>query len=78
VVELEVKHHLRPLSTEGARIAFLVARDGEQATFDWVRRTLVIYRRAVLDPSHFAASAHYRPRFLASCSDFRRWLAGLR
>ena len=60
---------------EAARIAFLLARDGDASTLAWVRRTLGIYRRAVLDPQHFASTPEYRRRFLASCADFRRWLA---
>jgi hypothetical protein len=40
----------------------------------WVQRTLAIYRRAVLDPKHFASTPDYRRLFLASCADFRRWL----
>lgn len=60
---------------ERFRIAFLVARDGEAAAAAWVRRTLAIYRRAVLSPSHFASTPDYRRRFLATCADFRRWLA---
>ena len=59
---------------EAARIAFLLERDGDVSTLAWVRRTLGIYRRAVLDSRHFA-STEYRRRFLASCADFRRWLA---
>jgi hypothetical protein len=59
---------------EAARISLLLARDGEHATREWVRRTLGIYRRAVLDPRHFASTGDYRRRFLASCLDFRRWL----
>lgn len=65
-------------TNESSRIAFLQARDGEAATLAWVRRTLAIYRRAVLDPSHFASSAAYRRRFLESCAEFRHWLAGRR
>lgn len=60
---------------ERFRIGFLVARDGEAAAAAWVRRTLAIYRRAVLDPRHFASKPDYRRLFLASCADFRRWLA---
>ncbi len=60
---------------EARRIALLLARDGEAATREWVERTLAIYRRAVLDPSHFASSHEYRARFLVSCACFRRWLA---
>ena len=61
-------------SAEAGRIGLLVARDGEEATRDWVRRTLAIYRRAVLDPGHFASTGGYRARFLISCAAFRRWL----
>lgn len=60
---------------ERFRIGLLVARDGEAAAVAWVRRTLAIYRRAVLHPQHFASKPDYRRRFLASCADFRRWLA---
>jgi len=63
---------------EADRIALLVARDGEEATIAWVKRTLAIYRRAVLDPAHFASLPEYRREFLASCADFRRWLAARR
>lgn len=63
------------LRVEAARIAFLLERDGDAATLVWVKRTLGIYRRAVLDPGHFASTAEYRRLFLASCADFRRWLA---
>ena len=60
---------------ERFRIGFLVARDGEAAAGAWVRRTLAFYRRAVLDPRHFASTPDHRRLFLASCADFRRWLA---
>ena len=63
---------------EAGRIAFLLGRDGEAQTLAWVRRTLGIYRRAVLDPRHFASTAGYRRQYLASCADFRRWLASCR
>ncbi|MGH8689361.1 MAG: hypothetical protein ACREVQ_16790 [Burkholderiales bacterium] len=60
---------------ERFRIAFLVERDGEAAALAWVKRTLGIYRRAVLDRGHFASTPVYRRLFLASCADFRRWLS---
>lgn len=60
--------------TESGRIALLLARDGEEATHEWVKRTYAIYRSAVLDPRHFASTGDYRRGFLASCADFRRWL----
>lgn len=65
-------------SIEAARIALLLVRDGDEAAIAWVKRTLAIYRRAVLDPAHFASLPEYRREFLASCADFRRWLAARR
>jgi hypothetical protein len=62
-------------SAEAARIALLLQRDGLTTTSTWVRRTLAIYGRAVLDRRHFAHTAEYRLRFIASCLEFRCWLA---
>lgn len=59
---------------EVARIEFLLQRDGAAVTLVWVRRTLMIYRRSVLDRRHFAHAIEYRHRFIASCLSFRRWL----
>ena len=52
----------------------LLERDGLEATRAWEKHTLGTYRRAVLDPSHFASRPEYRRMYLASCADFRRWL----
>jgi hypothetical protein len=60
---------------EAARIEFLLQREGHASTVIWVRRTLAIYRRAVLDHRHFAHTADYRAKFIASYLDFRHWLA---
>ncbi len=60
---------------EASRIEFLLRRDGVAATLIWVRRTLAIYRRSVLDRRHFAHNTEYRLKFIASCLEFRRWLA---
>lgn len=65
----------RASDAETARIAFLRQRDGAAAALGWVRRTLAIYRRAVLDRRHFAHDARFRASFVASCLVFRRWLA---
>jgi hypothetical protein len=59
---------------ETSRIEFLLQRDGAAATLLWVRRTLAIYRRSVLDRRHFAHTAEYRLKFVASFLEFRRWL----
>ena len=64
----------RVRSAEASRIELLLRRDGLAATSIWVRRTLAIYRRAVLDRRHFAHTAEYRLRFVASCLEFRCWL----
>ncbi len=68
----------RARRAEAARIEFLLRRDGAAATLAWVRRTLAIYRRAVLDRRHFARSAECRLKFVASCLEFRSWLAANR
>lgn len=65
----------RAREAEASRIAFLLQRDGAAATLIWVRRTLAVYRRSVLDRGHFARTADYRLQFVASCLEFRRWLA---
>ena len=59
---------------EDARIRFLLERDGLQATAAWVRRTLRIYRRAVLDKSHHGSSDGFRRGYIESYCDFKRWL----
>ncbi len=59
---------------EASRIRFLLARDGAVATRNWVRRTLAIYRSAVINRQHFAHSGSYRKEFLLSILVFRRWL----
>jgi hypothetical protein len=59
---------------EVSRIEFLLQRDGAAATLIWVQRTLAIYRRSVPDRRHFAHTAEYRLKFVASCMEFRRWL----
>lgn len=62
-------------SVEASRVEFLLDRDGIDATLIWVRRTLMIYRRALLDRRHFAHATEYRRKFVASCLGFRCWLA---
>lgn len=59
---------------EKARIELLVRRDGPVAAIQWVRRTLGIYRRAVLDKRHFASTGEYRRAFIESYCQFKRWL----
>ncbi len=60
---------------ETSRIEFLLQRDGAAATRIWVRCTLAIYLRSVLNRRHFAHTNEYRRKFVASCLSFRSWLA---
>lgn len=60
--------------SEHARVEFLIKRDGLQHTTEWVRRTMQIYRRAVLSKGHFAHSHPYRHRFIVAYLEFKRWL----
>lgn len=62
---------------EAARIDFLVRRDGQAAAARWIRRTLGIYRRAVLDRRHFASKAEYRRSFVESYCEFKLWLTAM-
>lgn len=60
--------------TEEGRIRFLVLRGGEAQTIVWVKRTLRIYRAAVLDEGHYARSSPFRHGFIESYCDFKQWL----
>ncbi|MFC5429838.1 hypothetical protein ACFPTO_13675 [Paraburkholderia denitrificans] len=59
---------------ENNRIAFLVARDGMSATTEWVRRTMIIYRQAVLTKGHYANGHQYRREFILAYCAFKKWL----
>ncbi len=76
-----MEHHpiaARDYPREHGRIAFLLQRDGRDATVRWVRSTLRIYRRAVLNKRHFAGTPYYRYRFIGAYCDFKRWLGSAR
>ena len=60
--------------SEHARVEFLIERDGLQQNTAWVRRTMQIYRRAVLSKGHFAHYHPYRHRFIVAYLEFKRWL----
>lgn len=64
--------------SEQRRIDFLLQRDGPEPTVAWVRRTLRIYRRAVLDDRHFAGRDEWRRKFIAGYCEFKRWLQAQR
>jgi hypothetical protein len=62
--------------SEHDRLAFLLGRDGHEATQEWARRTMQIYRRAVLAHGHFARLPKYRRRFIESYCELKRWVTG--
>jgi len=62
-------------TVEQERIDFLVRRDGVDSAIEWVRRTMRIYRQAVLNKRHHASMPDYRPRFIVSYCTFKAWLA---
>jgi hypothetical protein len=62
-------------SSERQRLAFLVQRDGAEAAAEWARRTMRIYRRALLAHGHFARAPEYRRRFVEAYCEFKRWIA---
>lgn len=66
---------MAPNTSESERIAFLLRRDGYEATRAWVERTLNIYREAVQGGDRHAADARYRALFERSIEEFARWLA---
>lgn len=61
---------------ESERIAFLLERDGLEATRAWVERTIAIYRRALADPKHYANDSSYKPRFERAVRELEEWLSG--
>ncbi|HSE01403.1 MAG TPA: hypothetical protein VLB72_11785 [Burkholderiales bacterium] len=67
----------RVLDSEQGRLDFLVQRDGPAAAVEWARRTMGIYRRAVLDKRHFASKGEYRRLFVESYCEFKRWLTAM-
>lgn len=62
---------------EADRIAFVLRRDGPAAARLWAQQTYRIYRRALLGKIPalaFVRSPQYRPKFIASCVELRRFL----
>lgn len=70
----EIVPGVRQMVSEESRIRFLRQRDGDAAAIAWVKRTLAIYRSAVLDKSHHASTAGFRRGYIESYCEFKRWL----
>lgn len=52
----------------------IVARSGRTAARHYARQTLRIYRRAVLNPAHFASTTQYRRAFIVSYLFYKHYL----
>lgn len=65
------RRYPRRSSTHQDGVEFLIQRDGLDVAIDWVRRTMQIYRRAVLGKRHFASTADYRRMFIESYCEFK-------
>lgn len=59
---------------ESGRIAFLLQRDGFEATRKWVERTVGIYKAALAEKSGYGADPIYRPRLERAIREFEEWL----
>lgn len=56
------------------RINFIVERDGALAAAKFVRQTIKIYRRAVLNTKGFAPLPEYRAKFIKSYCELKKWI----
>lgn len=65
------------MTSERHRIEFLLNRDGLDATREWVRRTLGIYREALTNRSSHAAAPEFRPLFEQAIREYEEWLASV-
>lgn len=51
---------------ERNRFNFVKKRDGEATAKEWALTTARLYRKAVLNPQHYASKEPYRSRFIRS------------
>lgn len=58
---------------ESERIAFLLHRDGPEATREWVLRTTGMYREALAQRHHYASDPAYRGLFERAVREFEEW-----
>jgi len=67
------------MSNERNRIAFMVARDGPNASRDWALKVLRIYRTAVLQngqnglSSHFASNKEFKFSYIRSYLELKQF-----
>jgi len=56
------------------RIEFILSRDGLEAAISYAKQTLLVYRKALADPNHFATAKKYRRNFIIACIECRDYL----
>ena len=59
--------------SEIERIDFVKQQRGDEGLKLWLDQTISIYRKAVLDKSHFASNNHYRRKFIESYIELKRF-----
>jgi hypothetical protein len=64
---------MTPSESEARRLMFIEERVGLSAALEFAKRTLWIYRKAVLNPKHFASTPHYRRSFIESYLFLKRY-----
>jgi hypothetical protein len=60
---------------ERQRLRFVLNRDGLGGAQRFAAQTLRIYRAGVVDKTRFMSKADWKPMFIASYLEFRRFLA---
>lgn len=69
---------MRPYNQrERERLSLVEARDGQEAATRYARQTMRAYRRAVLNPRHYASTVGFRRTFITSYLECKQYyLAG--
>ena len=62
------------MSTDADIIRGLIERRGPEAAHQYAQQTLRVYRRAVLNPRHFASTPQYRRAFIVSYLFYKHYL----
>src|SRR5574337_1484473 len=63
------------MSTDADIIRGLIERRGPEAAHQYAQQTLRVYRRAVLNPRHFASTPQYRRAFIMSYLFYKHYLS---
>ena len=63
------------MNTDRIIVNYLEEHRGRDAALKYAKQTLQVYRNAVLDHHHFAATAHYKRAFIMSYLFYKHYLA---